>query len=138
METNYSSYFEYYKKGVAKVHENLANLACIYEHNLLMSDAMLHELNLYNTNLFEIGGNLNTPMTDEIVKAILKSRNFSTLLFPITISKEIVNPTINERLAILIDIERRKVINRAIDEVLRPQREALTNENIVRRLLNNE
>ena len=135
MKNNNKIYLKAYRGLIEEIHKNLKDLKMVYSENLEASDSMLNELKIYNTNPFGIKGNINSIMNEDIILALLNTPNFAKLLFPIVTSKHYENPDISVRIAILGDIERRKIINQVFDEILQEQREALQNENIVKTYL---
>ncbi len=136
--------FEIYLERVEKVKQGLEGLDTVILENLPMSKTLYGEMYLYYLNPFKISGNVLTPLySEEAIKRIIEQdlnlETLNKLLFPICVNyneineKEILNP--NVKIAILISIIRRRLIEEKLNEIYQEQREALSNQNVVKRLV---
>ena len=128
---------EHYQNFVKEVSENTFDLDDVYLGLTEKSIELENDLIAYNKNFYNIKDNSTTLFSDELVEVLLNTpHNFKRMLFPVefTATGSLDNKT--NRLSILEEIARRRIINKKLNEILDSQRKKLTNENVALKLAN--
>ena len=128
---------KHYQNFVKEVSENIFDLADVYLGLTEKSIELNIDLIAYNKNFYNIKDNSTTLFSDELVEVLLNTpHNFKRLLFPVEFTTTVSLDNKSNRLLILEEIARRRIINKKLNEILDSKRKELTNENVALKLAN--